>query len=514
MKSLWRFVFSQKVAAWIIYGLYGYHKSEMRVMLIDRIFRYYNGVLYRYVIGGVFMDELKEKTNVLVELSEFETKNITPLFWKYSVFALAGLMFQAASVVADGIFVGKGVGPMGLATIGIIAPLWTMNVALFGLFGIGGATIAAMKLGEGDEKGARKAYGSILSFSFLAGIMITAVFLVGMDPILSFLGATEEILPFARQYAYPYILGAPICIAGSVSYYFARVDERPKAAAVAYIAPAIIAIVLEYLLVIKMGWGMAGAAICWVVCVGLALLLVPYMQVVSTKMKLSVSDLKIDMSIIKTAIKIGFAYFAIQICTTVTTILINNLIITYGGSELEIAAFAILNAYIMYIVMLVTTSFIMGLQPIASFNIGVKNFARVAQLIKTALTHSTAALIAVTILVFLFAEQIISFFVGPDPVIVETTAAIMKVYMLLFALGNISQITAGYYMAVEKNGLAILNGISRIIIFAVPLLMVFPRIYGLKGIWIAQPGADFLSALLAIVLVSREYKSLMKKENA
>ena len=456
------------------------------------------------------MENLNDTMNVTGETSEFGTKKMTPLFWKYSIFALAGLMFQAASVVADGMFVGQGVGPIGLATIGIIAPLWTMNVALFGLFGIGGATIAAIKLGEGDEAGARKAYGSILSFSFLVGVFIAVVFSLGMNPILIFLGATPEILPYAKEYAIPYVLGAPVCIAGSVSYYFARVDEKPKAAAVAYIAPAIIAIILEYVLVMKMGWGMTGAAVSWVVCVGLALLLFPYMQMTSEKMKLKASDLKIDMAIIWTAVKIGFAYFAIQICTTVTTILINNLIITYGGSELEIAAFAILNAYIMYIVMLVTTSFIMGLQPIAGFNTGTKDFKRVAQLIKIAITHSTAALIIVTVVVFLFAEQIITFFVGPDPVIVGTTAAIMKVYMLLFALGNVSQVTAGYYMSVEKNGLAILNGISRIIIFAVPLLMIIPRIYGLDGIWMAQPGADLLSAILAIVLVTREYKNLMK----
>lgn len=456
------------------------------------------------------MDNLEETKNDVSNESEFGTKKMTPLFWKYSIFALAGLMFQAASVVADGIFVGQGVGPMGLATIGIIAPLWTMYVALFGLFGIGGATIAATKLGEGDEAGARKAYGSIMTFTFILGILIAAVFSIGLEPILNFLGATPDIMPFAKQYAQPYLLGAPFCIAGSVAYYFARVDEKPKAAAVAYIAPAIIAIALEYLLVMKLGWGMKGSAVSWVVCVGLALLLFPYLQLTSTKMKLKLTDLKIDMSIIANAVKIGFAYFAIQICTTVTTILINNLIIKYGGSELEIAAFAILNAYIMYIVMLVTTSFIMGLQPIASFNIGTKNYQRVAQLIKIALTHSTAALLVVTAIVFTFANQIITFFVGPDPVIVETTASIMRVYMLLFALGNVSQITAGYYMAVEKSGLAILNGISRIIIFAVPLLMIIPRIYGLKGIWMAQPGADFLSAVLAIILISGEYRRLSK----
>lgn len=445
-----------------------------------------------------------------VSENEFGTKKITPLFWKYSLFALAGLILQTSSVVADGTFVGNGLGEIGLATIGVINPFWVITVSLMGLFGIGGSTIAATKLGEGDVEGARKVYGTIVIFTFFLSVLIAILALLNLEKLLTLLGATPEILPSALDYAVPYLIGFPICVTGSATYYFARADGQPLPSAIAYMLPAVIAIILEYIMICKMGCGMEGAAIPWVVCVGLSVLLVPYLQIKGHYFKIKASDFKIDFKIVGNAVKIGFAYFAIQICTTISTIIINNQIIATGGSETEIAAFGTINAYIAYILVLITTAFISGLQPIASFNKGTKNFKRVAELIKVSIVQSGIALIALVALAFLFAEPLVKFFVGNDAALVNTTVEIMKVYMILYAIGNISQLVSGYYQAVSKNGLAILNGIARIILFAVPLLFILPNIFGISGIWMAQPSADLLAFILAGICIIHEYKQLRK----
>lgn len=114
------------------------------------------------------------------------------------------------------------------------------------------------------------------------------------------------------------------------------------------------------------------------------------------------------------------------------------------------------------------------------------------------------------VLVILNAETVVAVFSGPDPVIIAATSGIMKIYLLLYAVGNISQIAAAYFQAVEKNGLAILNGIGRIILFAAPFLIWLPTIFGVEGIWMAQPIADALAGILAIVLLVREYRKLRK----
>lgn len=458
------------------------------------------------------MENMNEKDIVTAE-SEFSSKSITSLFWKYSLFALAGMSVQMASTVADGFFVGNGIGPVGMGAIGIIVPFWITAVAFFNLFGIGSSILAAIKLGNGDKAGARDVYGSVVVFSFFFSIVLAIIVLLNVDAVLVKLGATPEILPAAREYVIPYLIGVPLCVVGTVGYYFTRLAERPLAASIGYMAPAIIAIIAEYIFIYKMHMGMAGSAIPWIICVGMSVLLLPYLQIVDPVFKLKVSDFKVNFGLIFGSCKIGFAMFIVNIATIFSTIMINNLIAKYGDPSLYIPVFAIINAYIAYILMIITVSFIQGIQPIVSYNYGAKLYSRVRSLIKVGVVQSSVFIILVMLIIFIFSTQIVTFFIGPVPPLVDATVATMKIYLLLYALGNVSQIVSGYFMAVEKNGLAILNGIARIIIFAVPLLIILPNYFGLNGIWMSQPGADLLSFALALVCIFNEYKNLKKQEN-
>lgn len=459
------------------------------------------------------MNNLDEKVISKSSESEFSSKSILSLFWKYSMFALAGLIFQAFSLIADGFFVGNGIGPAGLATISIIVPFWILSVALYGLLGIGSSTIAAIKLGNGDREGAREVYGKTIIFSLVFSVALSILLLFTLDSVLVGLGATKEILPYAREYVIPFIIGLPICLIGNIAYFFVRLAEKPLLGALSFIIPAFLAIVIEYCMIYKLKMGMAGSAIPWVICVGTTVLIIPYLQFSNSIFKIKISDFNINFKLMKDVSKIGFAFFAIQVSSTIATVLINKFIIKYGGSEIDIAAFGIINAYIAYLLALIVNAFITGIQPIASYNIGAKLYKRVVKLISIGITQSTLTIIAAMILIFIFADTIIGFFAGPVPELITVTKEIMNVYLLLFAFGNLSQIAAGYYMSVEQNGLAILNGISRVLLFAVPLLLLMPNIFGLKGIWMAQPVSDGIAFIMAFILLKREQKRLMDIEN-
>ena len=467
---------------------------------------------YSIILGGLSMEDMNEKDIVTAE-SEFSSKSITGLFWKYSLFALAGMAVQMGSTVADGFFVGNGIGPVGMGAIGIIVPFWTIAVAFFNLFGLGGSILAAIKLGNGDKQGARNVYGSIIVFAFVFSILAALIVLLNIDTVLVKLGATPEILPAAKQYAVPYLIGIPFCVAGTVGYYFTRLAERPLAASIGYMAPAVIAIITEYIFIFKLHMGMTGSAISWIICVGMSVFLIPYLQIVDPLFKLRMSDFKINFGLVLESCKIGFAMFIVNIATIFSTIIINNLIAKYGDPSLYIPAFAIINAYVAYTLMIVTISFIQGIQPIVSYNYGAGLYSRVRTLIKVGIVQSSIFIILVMAVIYLVPTQIVTFFIGPVPPLVDATVATMKIFLLLYAFGNVSQIVAGYFMAVEKNGQAILNGIARIIIFAVPLLFILPNFFGLKGIWMAQPGADLLSFLLALACIVNEYRKLNKQEN-
>ncbi len=443
-------------------------------------------------------------------VGEFGTAKISSLFWKYSMFGLFGLAFQGISAIFNGIFVGNGIGPMGLATIGIIVPFWLTTVGLFGLFAIGGSTLCAIKLGEGNYEGARKIYGSIIVFTAYFSIALAAIVLINVEPILIFLGATPDLLPMAKSYVIPFMIGNPFAIVGTTAYYFTRAAEKPVAAALFYNIPAVAVIFIEYLCIFKWGMGMEAPGVLWPIAVGTSVLLLIYLQRSNTPLKLTSSDFKVDMSIVLEACKIGFVMFIIQIASMAATIIINNLIIKYGGNEWNIAAFSIINAYIAYILMVFTNAFITGIQPIASFNIGAKQYRRVAQLLKIGIIQSTIFIGVIWAFEFIFADKVISTFCGPIPPLVEATKATMMFYLALFAFGNIASIASGYFASVRRNGFAILNGISRIIIFAGPLFFIMPTMFGIKGIWMAQPIADLLAFILAVACLTIEYKRLMK----
>jgi Na+-driven multidrug efflux pump len=439
--------------------------------------------------------------------SEFLSKKIPTLFWKYSLFALAGMIFQFLTVFFDGTFVGNGVGQIGLASISIIMPFWTIGLALIMLFGVGASTVAAIKLGTGDKEGARNVYGKLTAFSFLFSAAISILVLLFLNPVLTGLGASAEVSPAARAYMIPFLIGFPFYVAGTVAYLFTRIAEKPFIATLAYTIPAVVSIIAEYYFIFKMDLGMAGSGIAYAICTGCTIFLVPYLQT-RTIFKLKASDFKPDVKVILEAIKIGFPQFAINICTAIYAIIVNNLILKYGGTPMETAIFGIVNAYIAFIFVTLTNSFCQGIQPIASYNTGAKLHSRVAALIKVGISQSTIALFAATIVLFTAADSIIKLFAGPDPMFNAAVKSVMVVFLMLYALGNVSQVASAYFIAVEKIGLAIINGISRILIFAVPLLFIMPQIFGLKGIWMAQPGADALAFALALFCLIREYRKL------
>ncbi len=439
--------------------------------------------------------------------NEFAVKKITPLFWKYSLLGLIGLIAQAVSVIADGFFVGNSQGTIGLAAIGIVTSLWTVVIALGALFSIGGSTIISNKSGEGDGEGARQAYAHITIFTFFFSIVLSALCLFNMEQILVFLGATKEILPHAKSYAAPYFVCIPFCITGTAAYYYTRAMGKPFASAFSYIVPAIAATILEYVLLIKLDFGMEASAYSWVICVGMAFFLIPYLQFTKGGLKIYRKDFLLNFSIIGSALKIGFAPFAVELAVIFTTIIINRQIIHYGGSELEIAAFATINAYVVYIIMLLCNSLISGLLPIASFNFGMERYDRVKEILRKGSCQSVIALTILLAVIFCFAKPIVAFFAGSDTALIQPTLDIMKIFLPCFSLGCLSLLTSGYYQAVESIKLALATAFCKVA-FSIPLLFLLPKALGYTGIWYAQPVSDLLAFLLCMGLIRYESKRL------
>ena len=457
------------------------------------------------------MEKLDNK-EVPVMDSELLTKPMTGLFWKYSVLALVGILFSCLAVILDGFFMGNGVGSMALAAIAVAVIFMYFAMGLSMMLGIGGTTVAGIKLGDGDEEGARDVYGTILVFGLIVSVVVGVLCMIFMKPLLTLLGATPDVYPYAADYAKVFFAMIPACVLGQIAYYFCRLAEKPTPAAIFFVAGGLGAIVVEYILVFKCHWGTAASA--WDFVIGLAatIFLIPYLQCTKNVFQLSVRNLKMNFRYVADSIRIGFPMFLLQFCPMITTAVINNQIVIQGGSDLHIAAFGIFNAYMVYVMNAFVTGFTAGMQPIASVNYGAKANGRVRSLIKTGMIQSFIVILVVEILVMVFANPLVEFFAGGAGELADITVGALRINIALFAFGSIATLVGGYYISIGKIGLALLNSTTRVIIFCVPLLLILPRIIGLNGVWAAHPVADAFEFVIAAICITKEYKHLGEVE--
>ena len=456
-------------------------------------------------------------SNTAESLAERElgTGNIKKLLAKYSIAALIGQGLQMCQITADGIYVGNGIGEIGLATISIIIPLLVFAIALGSLIGVGASSLAAVHLGNGNAAEARAYFGQSIWYSLILSIVISVLALLNVETIVTFFGAQgEELIASASAYTSVFFYGFPFCVTGCVFYFFVRLDEKPFIGMLALTVPALVAITIEYFCVFRFGLGIASSAISFNICVGSWFLIGLYFLFnKKTVFRMKLSDIKLDPRRIHEINKTGFASFIIQVTFSGVAIVINNLLSVYG-QPMDIASFGIINAYLLYIFsIIVTLGFTLGLQPVVSYNYGAKNYARVREALVESIKYTIITMTILTVGLFVFQNQILGFFVGDAPELIAATKANMKIYLLLFALGGVSFLVSGYFQAIELNGKAILNGCTRNVIFVIPLLYLLPHFWGVNGIWIAQPIADLLAFSASIYMAYRELSRLKQLDH-
>lgn len=445
---------------------------------------------------------------------ELGTRDIRTLIVKYSLAALVGQGMQICQVVTDGFFVGNGLNAAGLATIAIVIPLLTLALAFGCLIGVGATSIAAIHLGKKEVEAARKVYAQSVWYGLFLSIIAAILGYTFAEQIVTLFGATDELINNCVSYARMFFIFFPFCVMGGIFYFFVRLDEKPFIGTLALTIPVIYAEIIEYFCIFKLNIGVASSAMAFGITVG-SWSLIGFYFLFSKKtiFKVKLSDIKPDFQIIKNINKTGFASFVVQVAISFIAIMINNLLATYGTGE-DAAVFGILNAYLMYIFTLfVTLGFTLGLQPVASFNYGAKKFARVRKSLNTTVIYSISFMAVVTALVFIFSDGILKFFGGTDTVLIAGCKSHIYVYLSLFALGSVSFVVSGYYQAIEMNGKAILNALTRNVIFIIPVLLILSRIFGAPGIWASMPVSEVLAFIVAMIFVFVENKRLKTLEN-
>ena len=447
------------------------------------------------------------------EERELASKPIPSLVRRYTIVTGQGMLAQIIMVVLEGLVMGWGLGAHGLACVSIIMSAEFLNLAFGNLFGTGVPAIVGNLLGAGDVKGASKAFSQGFWLTSIVSIILAVIMAVFTEPICAFFGATPDIMADTVLGVRTFSILLPFTVVGQMVTAVMRVDEKVQIQANLMTVSAIIAIVWLALSTFIFKLGTMGAGIYYGLSIGIwAIGAFWFIGGKKSQLQIKLADLKLDTAICGQIFKIGFPFFLVQAATFIFNTVANTLLGTLGGElgSLYIAAFAVINGYILYIVMMIAQCFSYGLQPIAAFNAGAKAWDRLKQSLSCAIKYQIVVLLVVSIVIWLAATPVCAFFAGSDADLVEVAASATRIIIIAVCLGYLAMTVSIYFQSVEKVVLSTFCSLLRYVICSVPLMYLLGNMMGVQGIWIALVVADAITGIISIALALNEQKRLNK----
>ena len=442
------------------------------------------------------------------------TRDISELITKFSIPAIISGLVGAIYNIVDQIFIGQYVGMLGNAATNIAFPITTISTSLALLLGVGTASNFSLALGRQQEEKANTIVGNGLSAISISGIILAIIFLVFLNPLLKVFGATPDVMPYALDYTRIIALGLPFFIFSNAGSHIIRADGDPNYAMFSILVGAILNIALDALFIITFKMGMKGAALATIIGQFVSSILVFLYFRKPKNVELTIDTFKIRGNNIKAISALGASACFNQLALTIFQITMNNSLAHYGalskyGSEIPLAAVGVISkVYVIFISVVVGIA--QGSQPIFGFNYGAEKYKRVEKTFVEALKRILIFSIICFIIFQLLPRPILKIFGGGNELYYEFGTKYFKTFMFMIFLNGIQPLAGNFFSAIDKARLGIFVSLTRQIIFLVPLIIILPRFLGIDGIMYAGPIADSISAILAIVLIRREFKSMEK----
>lgn len=457
-------------------------------------------------------EEVETRAVEEAEDRELGTSPVPKLFIKYSSIAFMGMLAQIIMVIIEGIIMGNGLGSHGLACVSIIMSIELLNVALGSALAVGVSTVAGVRLGAGDKGGASHAFSQGFWLTTVLIVVLVALAELFTPQLVGFLGATPDIFDDSVGAIRVFLLCLPFCVIGQMLCGMLRIDEKPKAAATIQMVSAVVAILWLAASTFVFKFGVTGAGIYYGLSIGIWFAVIYYFVGGKRSVfQIKASDIKLEPKLCLQIIKVGSPLFLLQAASSVYTTVVNNQLGVLGSS-LDIAAFAVINGYVVYIIMMVVQAITFGVQPIAAYNAGAKAYGRLKELVKTSLVVQVGVVAVLTVALWCGAYPVCLLFAG-DPELATVSADATRIVILLGALGWSSQVVSSYFECVEKVGIATVLGIARYIVFTIPAVYALGGMMGVEGVWWAQPVADVLTFVLTLAFVAYEMKRLSALEH-
>ena len=422
---------------------------------------------------------------------------------------MIGMLINALYNLVDAYFVG-GLGESPMGAISIVFPLGQVVVGLGLMFGNGAASYLSRLLGRDDKDTANKVASTALYSSVIIGAILIIIATIFLKPILTLLGATDTIMPYALTYARIYIISCIFNVFNVTMNNIVASEGAAKTTMCALLLGAIINIGLDPLFIYTFDMGVAGAAIATAISQFVSTLVyLSYAFRKKSAFTFSIKAFEPTKQIFMEILKIGVPTLTFQLLTSLSIALINRASSGYGDSV--IAGMGAVTR-ITSMGTLVVFGFLKGFQPIAGFSYGAKNFKRLREAIRTSILWSTIFCIIVGLLMFLFSEQIIAQFANGNEAMISVGKKSLMANGLSFFLFGFYTVYSSLFLALGKGTAGFILGACRQGICFVPVIFLLPIIWGMNGILYAQPIADILSVIITVFMALNLHKQLSKEE--
>jgi putative MATE family efflux protein len=430
------------------------------------------------------------------------------LLWKLSVPAFFGMAVITLYNVVDTIFIGHYVGALGIAGLSIVFPVQMLSMGFGQTTGMGGSSLISRLIGAGDTAKAERVLGNAFVATLFLSALIMVTGLSNVDFFLRVLGASEAILPYARDYMTIILIGMFFQTCAMTFSFLIRAGGNAVVPMTGMIIGAVLNIILDALFIIPLDMGIRGAAIATVIAQIVSVMYYfSYYLSGNSFLKLRMKNLVIEWNIIWSILSIGVASFARTMAMSVSILFVNRMLVNYGG-DLAVSAFGIINRIIMFALM---PSLVIGqgLQPVLGFNYGAKRYDRALRSIKIALTAATVSCAAVFLVLFFIPEPFIRIFTTDKQLVILGAYAARRLFFLLYLVGFIN-VGSLIFQALGKAVYSFITAVSRSALFLLPSVLILPRFLQADGVWFSFPVTDMLSFVLVVILIIPQIRELRR----
>lgn len=440
---------------------------------------------------------------------ELGAKPVGPLLMQYALPAIIAMTASSLYNIIDRAVIGQVVGPMAIAGLAITFPFMNLSGAFGAAVGVGASTAISVKLGQRDYHTAVNLLGNTVTLNLVVGFALAVICLWLLDPILYFFGASEQTIPYARDFMQVIMAGTMI-----THMYFGmnaalRAAGKPRQAMYATIFTVAMNIVLVLVFIMWLGWGIRGAALATIMSQAIAMLY--QLKLFANKKEIlhfRRGIYRLRATLVKNIVGIGVSPFLMNACACVIVIFMNNQFVKYGG-DLTVGSYGIANAIGTMFVMFVM-GVNQGMQPIAGYNYGSQQIGRLMEVLKLSIIAATCIMTAGW-LIAMFLPYYCARMFTTDATLIAMSIHAIRINMLLFPIIGFQMVVTNFFQCIGKVQISIFLSLSRQLLFLLPLLAILPLFLGVDGVWYSLPASDLTAAIVAAIIMQVYMKKFKRQ---